>query len=323
MSRSRKRKLLMCAFIAVVAALVWRSFVTVDESELVLVTQFGECVQRIDTPGLHPIWPHRSVRRFDRRHQIYDPLPSEFLTSDPKNILLDIYVCWRILDPLLFLQSVTDQAGAEVRIHDIVWSEVYAEIGRRPLVHLVSDTAEDTQPAQIMDKVRENCSERIRTSFGVELVDVRLKRINLPEQNKQSVFDRMREERNVIARRYRAEGEEEAARIRADADRERSQLVADAERDAELCRGEAAKEAIRIYAAAHGKAPDFYQFLRSLDAYGNILDERATLVLAADSELFRYLADPWPDAKGADSARARNTRLGTSPSPATGRTATE
>jgi membrane protease subunit HflC len=126
----------------------------------------------------------------------------------------------------------------------------------------------------------------------VEIVDVRLKRLNLPEQNKQSVFDRMRAERDRIARQYRAEGEEESLKIRAEADRLKAQLLADAQKDAELKRGEAARKAIEIYASAHGKDPEFFQFLRSLEAYKKLLNEKTTMVLSSDSELFRYLTDP-------------------------------
>jgi membrane protease subunit HflC len=268
---------------------IWRSFVAVDETQFVLVTEFGRHVATIKAPGLHGKLPWRGVQRFDNRLQLYDPKPSEFLTSDPKNILMDVYVCWRIENPLLFLQRMGDQPGAEARLHDIVWAELAAEIGRRPLSQLVSDQPGDMQTPEIMTMVRDRCRERIGSAFGIDVVDVRLKRLNLPEQNKQSVFDRMRAERDRIARQYRAEGEEQALIIRAEADRQKTELIADAKREAERTRGEAAAKAIEIYAEAHAKDPEFYRFLRSLDAYRNILTERTTLVLSAESELFQYL----------------------------------
>jgi len=278
--------------IGVIAFVIWRSFVAVDETEFAIVTQFGKHVATLRDAGLHPIWPFQSVTRFDRRMQLYDPRPSEFLTSDPKNILLDVYVCWRIDDPLVFLQRATDRAGAEARLHDIVWAELAAEIGRSPLSDLVSDQPGEMKARTLLERIAEACRAQAGEALGLEIVDIRLKRINLPEQNKQSVFDRMRAERDRIARLYRAEGEEEALRIRADADRQKSGLLADANRDAEKRRGEAARQAIEIYASAHGKDPEFYQFLRSLEAYRNILTENTTMVLSADSEFFRYLADP-------------------------------
>jgi len=286
------RKAWTIIIVAIVAVGAWRSFVAVDETEYVLLTQFGRHIRTFAEPGLKGVFPWQSISRFDRRLQIYDPRPSEFLTSDPKNILLDIYVCWRIADPLPFLQRVTDKAGAEARLHDIVWAELAAEIGQCPLSALVSDEKGEMTAPEIMSSVWARCRDRGAEALSIEVVDVRLKRINLPQQNKQSVFDRMREERNMIAGLYRAEGEEEALKIRADADLRKTELLATARRDAALRLGEADRQAIQIYSAAHGKDPDFYRFLRSIETYQNILTSKTTLVLSAESELFRYLADP-------------------------------
>jgi len=288
--RPSRRHLLLSA--AIVAILVWRSVVALDQSEFGIVTEFGRHVATLREPGLHFKLPYQSVLRFDRRLQLYNPRPSEFLTKDPKNILLDVYACWRISDPLIFLQRATDTAGAEARLHDIVWAELAAEVGTRPLSDLVSEKPNEMVSDKVMAAVLGRCHERVLSGLGVELVDVRLKRLNLPEQNKQSVFDRMRAERDRIARQYRAEGEEEALKICAEADRQKAELLAEAEKDAELKRGEAARKAIEVYAAAHGKDPEFFQFLRSLEAYKKLLNEKTTLVLSSDSELFRYLTDP-------------------------------
>ncbi len=288
----RPGKKIPLAMAAIAAILAWRSFVALDQSQYGIVTEFGRYVATLREPGLHLKWPYQSVLRFDRRLRLYNPRPSEFLTKDPKNILLDVYVCWRVDDPLVFLQRATDAAGAEARLHDIVWAELAAEVGTRPLSDLVSDKPNEMVAPTIMAGVLGRCRERARPGLGVEIVDVRLRRLNLPEQNKQSVFDRMRAERDRIARQYRAEGEEEAIKIRADADRQKAQLLADAQKEAELKRGEAARKAIEIYAAAHGKDPEFFQFLRSLEAYKKLLNEKTTMVLSSDSELFRYLTDP-------------------------------
>lgn len=292
MNPRRQRRLYWLALAALCVTVAWRSLVVVDQTEFVLVTEFGRHVATLRHPGLHLIWPQRSVRRFDNRLQIYNPRPSEFLTQDPKNVLLDVTVCWRIADPLRFLQRVTDKAGAEVRLHDVVWGELSAEIGRRPLCQLVSDQPGEVAVQEIMDGVLERCHRRIGDGYGFEIVDVRLKRISLPVQNRQSVFDRMRAERERIARQYRAEGEEQALQIRADADAEKTRLLAEARAEAERIRAQASREAIRIYAEAHVKDPEFFRFLRSLDAYRKILGEKSTLVLSADSELLRYLSTP-------------------------------
>jgi membrane protease subunit HflC len=220
---------------------VWRSLVAVDQTQYVLVTQFGRHVATWRDPGLHWLWPWRSIRRFDNRLQLYNPRPSEFLTRDPKNVLLDVCVFWRISDPLRFLQRVTDQGGAEIRLHDVVWGELSAEIGRRPLAELVSEKPGEAAAQAIMDSVLSRCRSRLGEDYGFEVTDVRLKRVSLPAQNRQSVFDRMRAERERIARQYRAEGEEEATRIRAQADAERTRILAEARRDPgghpHLCRG--------------------------------------------------------------------------------------
>lgn len=276
----------------ILALLAWRSLVALDQSQYGIVTEFGRYVATLREPGLHLKWPYQSVLLFDRRLQLYNPRPSEFLTKDPKNILLDVYVCWRVDDPLVFLQRATDRGGAEARLHDIVWAELAAEVGTRPLSDLVSDKPNEMVSSKVMEGVLSRSRARALPGLGVEIVDVRLKRLNLPEQNKQSVFDRMRAERDRIARQYRAEGEEEALKIRADADRQKAQILADAQKEAELKRGEAARKAIEIYAAAHGKDPEFFQFLRSLEAYKKLLNEKTTMVLSSDSELFRYLTDP-------------------------------
>lgn len=278
--------------VMVCLALAWRSLVVVDQTQFVLVTEFGRHVATWRRPGLRVIWPHQSVRRFDNRLQIYNPRPSEFLTQDPKNVLLDVMVCWRIADPLRFLQRVTDKAGAEVRLHDVVWGELSAEIGRRPLAQMVSDQPGEVATQEIMDSVLEHCQQRIGDSYGFDLVDVRLRRISLPLQNRQSVFERMRAERDRIARQYRAEGEEQALQIRAEADAERTRILAEARAEAEHIRAQATREAIRIYAEAHGKDPELFRFLRALDAYRKILGEKSTVVLSSDSELLRYLASP-------------------------------
>ncbi|NOY82494.1 MAG: protease modulator HflC [Kiritimatiellaeota bacterium] len=301
--------------LALGAVLAWRCLVAVDETQFAIVTQFGRYLETLEQAGPHLILPWQSVRRFDRRLQLYDPRGSEFLTSDPKNILLDVYVCWRITDPLRFLQRLTDRTGAEARLHDIVWSDLAAEVGRHPLSDLISDKPGEMKSAELMRKVRADVMARVEAGdFGIEVVDVRLKRVNFPRQNKQSVFDRMRAERDRIARLYRAQGEEEALKIRADADFEKSRLLAEAERDAELKRGEAEKEAIRIYTAAHARDPEFYRFLRYLEVYRNVLTEKTTLVLSADSEIFRYLGS----LSGVDAVSGKRPRTS-----APGRTAQE
>ncbi len=269
--------------------LLARTLYTVDETQLAVVTEFGRYVYTVQEPGLHAKLPWRTRRRFDRRLLLYDPRPSEFLTKDKKNLLVDNYVCWRIVDPKLFLESVTDIPLAEMRLHDIVWSEVSAQIGSVELSDMVNVEHDLVRSEALMAQVAARCDTRARNDFGIEVLDVGIKRLNLPKQNVDSVYERMRAERRRMAMQYRAEGEEEALKIRAEADKEREKILAEAYRKAETIRGQADAEATRIYAAAHQRDPDFYKMTRTLDSYQKLFSDKTTVVLSADSELLQLL----------------------------------
>lgn len=284
-----KRRWLIWVLVVLLIATAIRSVFFVDEAQMVIVTQFGRPVRTLEQAGLYLKPPYQSVIRIDRRLQIYDPRPSEFLTSEKKNVDLDAFVCWKVGDPRRFLEAVNEFAGAEARIHDIVWSELAAEIGRHPLDALISVDPQRHHLDEIMTRVAGRCAERSRSAYGIEIVDVCLKRIAPPAQVRDSVFQRMRAERARMVRRYRAEGEEEAMKIRAAADKERTILLADAYAKAEALRGEGEAEATRIYAEAHQQDPKFYELLRTLEAYRKFLDEKTTILLSADSDLLKYL----------------------------------
>lgn len=286
-----KRTLLILIVVTVLAVLVARSVVFVDESEMVIITQFGRPLNTCREAGLRWKLPYQSAIRIDRRLQIYDPSPSEFLAAQKKNLDLDVFVCWRVKDPQRFLETVSDFTGAEFCMHDIVWSELATEVGSHPIEALVSTEADVHQLDQIQEDVAARCAARAEREFGIEIVDVRLKRISLPDQVRESVFQRMRAERARIARQYRAEGEKEAQIIRSTAQRERTELLAEAEKKAQGVRGQAEAEATRHYAAAHAQDPEFYELLRKLEAYRKILDDQTTLLLRTDSELFDVLVD--------------------------------
>jgi membrane protease subunit HflC len=263
----------------------------VDETKTAIVTQFGRPIRVITTSGLN--WklpqPIQAVRMFDRRLLIYDPKPTEFLTNDKKNVVVDAFVAWRIADPAKFLETVNNREGAEVRMADIVASELGVALGRYPLHALISTNPDSMRLSEIMGGVAENCRSTAKASFGIDVADVRMKRLAFPEQNKQSVFDRMRAERERTAKKYRSEGEEEAIKIRAEADKERQEILAEAYRQAEEIRGEGDAEAMRIYGAAYNADPSFYEFIRTLESYKMFLDDKTTIVLSSDSDLLRLL----------------------------------
>lgn len=262
---------------------------TVPETDVVVVTLFGRPMRTVTDAGLHFKWPVESVLRFDRRLMVYDPGSSEFLTQDKKNLVLGSAICWRIVDPVRFFQSVGDAVGAEMRLHDLVWSTLAASLGRVDLSDLLSVEPGHARIQALSEQVRKAANTETQSRFGVEVLDVQLKRVNFPEQNKDAVFARMRAERDRIASEYRALGEESSIKIRAEADRQRDQLLAEAYRDAEKLKGEGDAAAARIYSQAYGKNGQFYKFLRTLDSYKKILTDKTSIILSADSDLLKLL----------------------------------
>jgi modulator of FtsH protease HflC len=273
----------------VVFLLFYLSLYSVRETEFALVTQFGRPVRTAANAGLHAKWPFQSILWFDKRLRIYNPRPSEFLTRDKKNLVIDNYVAWRIDDPNRFVQSVGDTSAAEMRLHDIIWSGLSAALGTQDLDALVSTTPEKAQATPMLDQLTSTADRAALAQYGIRVVDVRIKRLNLPEQNKQSVFARMRAERERIAMQYRAEGEQQALTIRANADRQKEEIISSAYKDAEKVRGEGDAEATRIYGQAYSKNPQFYKLLRTLESYKKVLDDKTTIILSSDSELLKVL----------------------------------
>ncbi len=269
--------------------LVYLTFYTTREMEFALITQFGRPVRTVVNAGLHVKWPFQSILRFDRRLRIYNPRPAEFLTRDKKNLVIENYVAWRIEDPDRFVKSVGDTASAEMRLHDIIWSGLSAALGTLDLESLVSASPDKVQTAAMLDLLTTHADLTALEQYGIRVVDVHVKRLNLPEQNKQSVFARMRAERERIAMQYRAEGEEQALVIRANADREKEEILSAAYKDAEKIRGEGDAEATRIYGQAYSKNPRFYKLVRTLESYKKVLDDKTTIILNSDSALLKVL----------------------------------
>jgi membrane protease subunit HflC len=285
----RYRKYLPRVYGLAALVLIFTSVFTVRETEFVLITQFGRPLYTVEDAGLHAKWPFHSAMYFDRRLRIYNPRPSEFLTRDKKNVVIENYVVWSIQDPGRFVQAVGDATAAEMRLHDIIWSGLSAALGTHDLDSIVSPGPEKVQAASLLDGLTALTGKAALEQYGIRVVDVRIKRINLPEQNKQSVYARMRAERERIARQYRAEGEEQALAIRAAADRQREEILSSAYKEAEKLRGEGDAESTRIYGQAHSRNPRLYKLLRTLESYRKILDEKTTAILSSDSELLKVL----------------------------------
>jgi membrane protease subunit HflC len=263
-------------------------FYIVDETESVVVTQFGRPVKTIREPGLYVKLPEpvQTIKRFDDRLIVSESSESEVLTSDKKNLVVDYYVVWRIDDPLAFMQSVVNEKGANYRISDIVYSELRRQLGLNEFKDIIS-----LKRDEINRRVVQASDDKVRM-YGMRIIDVRLRRINFPYQNLAHVYDRMRSERAMIANRYRSEGEETALKVRAEADRMKTTILSQAYNNASKIIGGADAEATSIYGLAYAVDPEFYRFMRTLEAYNRILpNERNVLIMSSDSELFRYLGD--------------------------------
>jgi len=286
-----KKVLSITAAVAIVAAVVLAAqvFFIVDEREQAIITQFGGYLRTVDQPGLAVKAPFvQVVKRFDRRIVVSDAPQAEYLTQDKKRLVADPVTRWRISDPLKFFKTVRDESGARARINDLVFSELRREVASYPFATVIGVKREP-----IMDSVATSVRAQAR-EFGIEVVDVRIKRADLPQEVQSSVFSRMQAEREREAKRYRSEGEEEAAKLRAETEKQRTIVLAEAEQMANKLRGEGDAAAARIYAEAYGRDPDFYSFVRSLQAYEQFVAKRSTLLLSADSALFRHLGQREP-----------------------------
>ena len=298
---------LVAAFVALLGA-AYR----VSETEQVIITQFGDPVgDPVTEPGLHFKLPFiQATNYFEKRFLEWDGSPNQVPTKDKRFIWVDTYARWRIVDPLLFFQRLRDERGAQSRLDDILDGETRNAVARNDLIELVrssnrdpSDVLVESEEEQtILNKIekgRERISREIlerastRTAdLGIELLDLRIKRINYVDEVQQDVFARMIAERRRIAELFRSEGQGEAARIQGERERDLQRIQSEAFRTAEELRGKADAEATDIYAGAYNRDADFYAFTRSLESYEKIMDPQTMFVLGTDSELLKYLNRP-------------------------------
>jgi membrane protease subunit HflC len=270
---------------AILVFLGLTSIFIVDETEQVVVLQFGKPVRIITEPGLHikVPFPIQEKNVFDNRLLEYDSPPEEILSKDKKSLIVDNYVRWQIVDPLQFLKTVQAIPTALSRMDDIVYSELRRELGTHDMVEIITENREE-----LMETVTV-ASNKATQDYGIEVVDVRIRRVDLPSQNEESIYARMDAERKRQANKFRSEGEEEAQKIRATTDRDKTIILADAYKQAERIRGEGDAKAVEVYADAYSADPKFYEFVRTLDAYKKIIDDKTMLVLPSDSRLFKLL----------------------------------
>ncbi|HEV7996879.1 MAG TPA: protease modulator HflC [Stellaceae bacterium] len=284
------RRALFAVAVALVVAgiLAMSSLFIVDQTEQALVLQFGQPLRLIRTPGLWVKKPFiQNVIIYDKRLLDFEPPPEEVIASDQKRLIVDTYARYRITNPLLFYQTVASELTVRARLGALVSGSLRQVIGNVTLSALLSP-----QRATIMRQIRDEVAGQAK-SFGIDVADVRIRRADLPPQNSEAIFARMRSERQQQAALYRGEGAQAAKTVRANADRERTVILADAQRDAQKVRGAGDAKAIAIYAKAYDQDKNFFAFYRSLQAYRDAFEgSNTSFVLNPDSSFFRYFESP-------------------------------
>lgn len=271
---------------AAVLVLSQTAFV-INEWEQGIVLQFGKLEKIIQEPGLYFKYPLiQELHRFEKRILVADARPAEYITLDKKRLTVDTVSRWRITEPVAFFRTVQDYRGAIARLNDIISGRLRQEIANHNFVDFIREERE-----RIMAEVTRETAAAAK-GFGINVVDVRIKRVDLPDEVQASVFARMKAERERIAKRYRAEGEERAKEVRAEADKEKEIILAEAYKDAETLRGQGDGEAAAIYAQAYGKDEQFYAFLRHLEVYEKVFPTGTTILLRPDSSLLQFLEAP-------------------------------
>ena len=277
----------------IIAVIVIPQFLfTVDETNQALVLRFGEFNREVRDPGLKTKIPFiETVTKYEKRLLRFDAPPETLITLDKKNLIIDAYARYKITEPRKFFETVINEAGADARLRDIISGELKKQIASYNQSDIIINqrrTGEINGVPTIVQAVTDISKQSAR-DIGVEIIDVRIKRADFTETIQQSIFQRMNAERQQEAALFRAEGSEFDFRIRASADRTRTITIANAMRDSDIIRGCGESVAVKIFASAFNKDPEFYNFQRSLEAYSKALSDQDTLVLDADSDLFRYL----------------------------------
>jgi modulator of FtsH protease HflC len=291
MKMNARRKSLWLALALICLIMAFTCLFTVQETETAIVTRFGRPLSGVAGSGLHVKypWPIDAVIWLDRRTLLFDNEPIEMLSQDKKNVLVDSFVCWRIFDPLRFAQTVKTRIEAEARLFDVSASELGAAVGNEPIEAFINVGSGGVKLREVSERVGDAVNNVMRGNFGIEVVDLQINSLQLPAQNRESVIDRMRAERDRIATKYRSEGEEGALKIEAQATAARERILAEARGRAESIRGTGEARAMELFAKAYAQDPEFYRFLKTMQTYETIIDDRTTIFLPSDSKLMGLL----------------------------------
>ena len=311
----RNKTLIITAIIVMLVLVTASSFLyVIPETEQVVITQFGQAKRVVTQAGLHLKKPIlEQVNRFEKRLMEWDGKPTQVPTKDKRYIWVDCFARWRILEPLKFFQRVRNETSAHALLDDIINSEVRNQISNQLLIDAIrtsnrpmsmmlklegDQSSEATEVRVGRDEITSRILERAAPAareYGMELVDIRIKRINYVEQVRRAVYERMIVERKRIAAKYRSEGEGEMMDIQGKKEKEEKQILSEAYRQAQEIKGKADAEAIKIYAEAYSKDPEFYSFLKTLESYEKNLQKSSTVILSTDSDYLKYLKTPMPE----------------------------
>ena len=286
-----KRSVAVVVVLVLAYWIIGTSLYTVDETEVAVVTRFGEPLENIRNPGLQVKmpWPVDRVIRVDMRKFILKSSPQELLTDDEKNVIIELFLTWRVKDPKMFVATVQNKLGAETRLQDLYVARLGAAVGNLALEDFINVGIDKVDFHFLSEKIRSQVDETAIQNFGVGVVSLQISGFTLPLENRASVVSRMKAERARIAARYRSEGAEEALRIEAKAAAEHERILAFAHAEATKILGEAEAESLQILGEAYTKDPEFYRFIRSLESYESIIGKQTTLFLESDSKLLKVL----------------------------------
>ena len=280
----KSKNFIFFIIILICIVLVKGSLFIVDQTESALILELGKPVKEIITPGLKFKIPIiQNVIKFDKRLLEYDAAPAEILTEDKKNLVVDNYAKWKIIKPLRFYQTVKSYSGAQSRLDDIIYSELRVVLGKHTLQDIVA-----FKRSKIMAIITKKCNE-LAQKYGIEVVDVRIKRADLPPENEKHVYARMQAERERQAKKYRSEGKEQMLIIKSEADKEKTIILSEAKKKAEIIKGEGEAKAIEIYGKAFSEDEDFFEFFRTMNAYKDSLTNKTKIILSPDNKFLRYM----------------------------------
>ncbi|KPJ66290.1 MAG: hypothetical protein AMJ43_08515 [Coxiella sp. DG_40] len=286
-----KAKFLLLIIVIIVVGSAYYSLFTVNEKEFVVITRFGKPVRTLDKAGLYIKRPGflETVNRVEKRANVFKTQPIQLLLGDKNPLIITCYVCWEIADPLTFLQSLTSSDIVNQKIGDMVNSLLGSTLGDYTIENIINVKPELVKLEEIETRILSESEQKAIEKYGIRIIDVGIRRLAYPQIVTQSVYNRMKAERDKEAKKYLAEGKEEAAKIEAQTDKEVAKIIAEANKESEILKGQGDKEAMTIYAEAYSQDRAFFEFTKSLEACREVLKDKSTLILSTESEILKYL----------------------------------